>query len=172
MQLHYCTNDYQICWPVRISSGDTRCDRARLIAHSTQTRPDPMTATDAPDKETILLVDDEQSVRSIVVKILRRARYNVIEAEDGEAALRVAAAYPGTIDLVVTDMYMPGLRGPEVVQRLAPTRPGLRALFMSGYADQDARTGVPAGANFLSKPFSGQELAAAVEAVLKGPTVS
>jgi len=69
-------------------------------------------------------------------------------------------------------MFMPGLRGPEVVQRLAPKRPGLRALFMSGYADQDARTGVPAGANFLNKPFAGRELAAAVEAALKGPTVS
>jgi DNA-binding response OmpR family regulator len=51
-------------------------------------------------------------------------------------------------------------------------RPGLRALFMSGYADQDSRTSVPIGANFLNKPFSGQELTAAVEAVLKGPTLS
>ena len=123
-------------------------------------------------KETILLVDDEQSVRTIVLKILRRAKYNVLEAENGEAALQIAANHPGKIDLVITDMYMPGLRGPEVVERLAPTRPGLRALFMSGYADQDARTGVPLGANFLNKPFSGQELASAVEAVLKGPPIS
>jgi two-component system cell cycle sensor histidine kinase/response regulator CckA len=121
---------------------------------------------------TILLVDDEQSVRGIVLKILRRANYNVLEAENGDAALRIAASHPGKIDLVITDMYMPGLRGPEVVQKLAPTRPGLRALFMSGYADQDARTGVPTGASFLNKPFSGQELAVAVEAVLKGPAVS
>jgi FixJ family two-component response regulator len=69
-------------------------------------------------------------------------------------------------------MYMPGLRGREVVERLAPLRPGLRALFISGYADQDARTGVPNGANFLNKPFSGQELASAVEKVLKGPAIS
>src|SRR5438132_9609114 len=123
-------------------------------------------------KETILLVDDEASVRSIVVRILRRARYNVLEAESGEAALKIAENHPGKIDLVITDMYMPGLRGPEVVERLAPTRPGLRALFMSGYADQDARTGVPLGANFLNKPFSGQELASAVETVLKGPPIS
>ena len=97
-------------------------------------------------KETILLVDDEQSVRTIVLKILRRAKYNVLEAENGEAALQIAANHPGKIDLVITDMYMPGLRGPEVVERLAPTRPGLRALFMSGYADQDARTGPASGA--------------------------
>ena len=123
-------------------------------------------------KETILLVDDEPAVRSIVLRILRRANYRVLEAENGESALRLAEEHEGPIDLVITDMFMPGLRGPEVVQRLAPKRPGLRALFMSGYADQDARTGVPAGANFLNKPFSAQELAAAVEAVLKGPTVS
>ena len=131
-----------------------------------------MTAPEPDNKETILLVDDEQSVRSIVLKILRRAKYNVLEAEDGDTALKIAASHAGRIDLVITDMYMPGLRGPEVVERLAPTRPGLRALFMSGYADQDARTGVPLGAYFLNKPFSGQELAAAVETVLKGPPVS
>ena len=131
-----------------------------------------MSEAKTPDAPTILLVDDEQSVRAIVLKILRRAHYNVLEAEDGETALRIAEAHPGKIDLVITDMFMPGLRGREVVERLAPTRPGLRALFISGYADQDARTGVPGGANFLNKPFSGQELASAVEKVLKGPAIS
>ena len=131
-----------------------------------------MTESDTSQKETILLVDDEAAVRSIVLRILKRASYNVLEAESGEAALEIAERHSGPIHLVITDMFMPGLRGPEVVQRLAPKRPGLRALFMSGYADQDARTGVPAGANFLNKPFSGKELADAVEAVLKGPTVS
>ena len=126
----------------------------------------------ANNKRTILLVDDEPAVRSIVLRILRRENYAVLEAESGEAALSIADKHDGPVDLVITDMFMPGLRGPEVVQRLALQRPGLRALFMSGYADQDARTGVPAGANFLNKPFSAKELAAAVEAVLKGPTVS
>ena len=131
-----------------------------------------MTSPPTPDKRTILLVDDEASVRAIVVRILRRAKYNVLEAEDGEAALRIAESHPGTIDLLITDMFMPGLRGPEVAQKLAQTCPGLRVLFMSGYADQDLRTGVPAGANFLNKPFSGADLAKAVEAVLQGPPVS
>jgi CheY-like chemotaxis protein len=121
---------------------------------------------------TILLVDDEQSVRSIVMKILKRANYNVLEAQNGEEALRIADGHAGQIDLVVTDMYMPGMRGPEVVQTLLPKRPGLRVLFMSGYADQDARTSVPEGANFLNKPFSGQDLAAAVDAALKGPAAA
>lgn len=128
-----------------------------------------MTTTAEPGTNTILLVDDEQSVRAIVVKILRRAKYNVLEAEDGDAALRIAESHPGKIDLLVSDMYMPGLRGPEVAQALAPKCPGLRVLFMSGYADQDSRSGVPVGANFLNKPFSGKELTAAVEAALKGP---
>jgi two-component system cell cycle sensor histidine kinase/response regulator CckA len=123
----------------------------------------------SPEQTTVLLVDDEQSVRSIVLKILRRAKYNVIEAENGDAALKAASAHTGPIHIVVTDMYMPGMRGPEVVEALSKLRPGLRALFMSGYADQDSRTAVPAGANFLHKPFSGQDLTRAVEAVLKGP---
>jgi two-component system cell cycle sensor histidine kinase/response regulator CckA len=128
----------------------------------------PNKSTEAGSK-TILLVDDEQSVRAIVLKILRRANYNVLEAENGEAALKISDSHPEKIDLLLSDMYMPGLRGPEVAEALAPKRPGLRVLFMSGYADQDSRSGVPLGANFLNKPFSGKELAAAVEAALNGP---
>ena len=67
---------------------------------------------------------------------------------------------------------MPGMRGGEVVQQLTQMRPGLRALIRSGYADQEGRTAVPSGANFLNKPFSGQQLTAAVEAALKGPALS
>ena len=122
--------------------------------------------------KTILLVDDEQSVRSIVVKILRRANYNVLEAENGAEALSIAESHPEKIDLLISDMFMPGLRGPEVAQALAPKCPGLRVLFISGYADRDLRSGVPAGANFLNKPFSGKELASAVDAVLKAPPPS
>lgn len=131
-----------------------------------------MTTTESAAPHTILLVDDEEAVRSIVVKILRRAKYNVLEAENGEAALTIAESHPGKIDLLLSDMYMPGLRGPEVAQALAPKCPGIRVLFMSGYADQDSRSGVPAGANFLNKPFSGKELVTAVEAVLNGPRPS
>jgi two-component system cell cycle sensor histidine kinase/response regulator CckA len=131
-----------------------------------------MTAPPNLAAPTILLVDDEQSVRAIMVKILRRAKYNVLEAENGEAALRISESHPEKIDLLISDMYMPGLRGPEVALALAPKRPGLRVLFMSGYADQDSRSGVPAGANFLNKPFSGQELAAVVAAVLNRPPPS
>lgn len=74
-------------------------------------------AKDATTPVTILLVDDEQAVRAIVVKILRRAKYDVIEAENGEAALRLAQSHPGKIDVVITDMFMPGLRGPKWCRR-------------------------------------------------------
>jgi DNA-binding NtrC family response regulator len=118
----------------------------------------------SPSPRTILLIDDDQSVRSIVKRILQRASYKILEAESGEAAVKLVESHIGTIDLVVTDLHMPGLNGPEVVKMLATVRPGLKVLFMSGYAEHDvvARTGVPGGANFLHKPFSGQELTAAV----------
>jgi DNA-binding NtrC family response regulator len=124
---------------------------------------DPKTA-----QGTILLIDDEQSVRSIVMKILQRAKYTVLEAESGEAALEVLESHPEKIDLVVSDLYMPGLSGPDTVKALDAARPGMKVLFMSGYAAQDvvARTGVPGGAQFLQKPFSGQELTAAVKAAI------
>jgi CheY-like chemotaxis protein len=124
------------------------------------------------ERKTILLVDDEQAVRSIVLRILRRANYDVVEAEDGAAAIRIAESHSGAIDLVVTDMFMPGMMGPEMVRKLMVMRPGIRALFMSGYADKDSTKGVPSGANFLGKPFSSQELGTAVEAALAGPPVS
>jgi two-component system, cell cycle sensor histidine kinase and response regulator CckA len=128
-----------------------------------------MPPTPGTERKTILLVDDEQPVRSIVLKILRRANYEVLEARDGVEAMTIAQTHQGKIDLVVSDMYMPGMRGPELVSKLQPTLPGVRALFMSGYADPDSRSALPQGANFLHKPFSGQELGAAVEAALAGP---
>ena len=125
-------------------------------------------AAPAAEPKTILLVDDEQSVRSIIMKILRRANYNVLEADGGEAAIAVSESHPGKIDLVISDLYMPGLHGPAVAEKLSAVRPGLKVLFISGYADNDVvgRTGVPPGSNFLQKPFSGQDLTAAVSAAL------
>ena len=129
-------------------------------------------ANPGPDRKTILLVDDEQAVRSIVLKILERANYQVLEAEDGADAIRIAEKHEGTIDLVVTDMFMPGMMGPDMVRKLLVVRPGIRALFMSGYADKDSTTGVPEGANFLGKPFSSKELGKAVESALAGAPIS
>jgi len=125
-------------------------------------------AAPAIEPKTILLVDDEPSVRSIVMRILRRANYTVLEADGGESAISLAESHTGKIDLVISDLYMPGLHGPAVAERLVAVRPGLKVLFISGYADNDVvgRTGVPAGSNFLQKPFSGQDLTAAVTAAI------
>jgi CheY-like chemotaxis protein len=119
---------------------------------------------------TILLVDDEESVRAIVTKILTRHGHTVLEAEHGADALRLAASHEGKIDLLISDMYMPGLRGPEIVEKLRPSRPGIAVLFMSGYADEDvARSGVAPGTRFLRKPFTVQELSEAVQKALDEP---
>ena len=131
-----------------------------------------MTQPLSDNPPTILLVDDEQSVRAIVLRILRRANFNVLEAATGQDALRISDSHAGTIDLLVTDMFMPGMRGPEVADQLIAKRPGIRVVFMSGYSDHDPKAGIPCGAGFLSKPFSGQELAAAVETALKSKPVS
>ncbi|MDQ3674470.1 MAG: response regulator [Gemmatimonadota bacterium] len=130
---------------------------------------DTSAASPAAEPKTILLIDDEQSVRSIVMKILRRANYTVLEADGGESALALSESHAGKIDLVISDLYMPGLHGPAVAEKLSAARPGLKVLFISGYADNDVvgRTGVPAGSNFLQKPFSGQDLTAAVTAALR-----
>lgn len=116
---------------------------------------------------TILLVDDEESVRAIVTKILGRQGHTMLEAEHGANALRIAAAHEGKIDLLITDMYMPGLRGPEILEKLRLTRPGIAVLFMSGYGDADvARSGVEPASSFLRKPFTVQELSEAVSKAL------
>src|SRR5256885_339500 len=112
---------------------------------------------------TILLVDDEESVRAIVTKILTKQGHKILEAEHGADAVRLAAGYDGKIDLLITDMYMPGLRGPEIYGKLRETRSDIGVLYMSGYGDEDvARSGVAPESGFLRKPFTVQELGDAV----------
>lgn len=102
-------------------------------------------------------------MRAIIKRALGRAGHSILEAEHGAAALRVAAAHDGQIDLLITDMYMPGLRGPEIFEGLSPERPALRVLYISGYGDADvARSGVSPEDGFLRKPFTVQELNDAV----------
>jgi len=124
----------------------------------------PPDAAESGAPARILLVEDEEMVRVLAVEILRGAGFEVVEAADGEEALRVAAAEPRAFDLVVSDVVMPGMRGTEVVERLGDPP----ALFMSGYTgDASVRQGlVLEGQRFLSKPFSPQTLLAAVRAAL------
>jgi two-component system, cell cycle sensor histidine kinase and response regulator CckA len=126
-------------------------------------------AAAATGTATLLLVEDHQQVRTLAHLLLEKQGFTVLAASNGGEALAMAAAHDGPIDLVVTDLVMPGMDGKELVERLRELRPGIRALFTSGYAqgvvegreldDEDA---------FLPKPYDQAELASAIGAVLAG----
>lgn len=105
--------------------------------------------------QTILLVEDEDGVRRLVEQTLTMSGYNLLSAANGAEALAIAAQRAGTIDLVITDVIMPGLSGPEVVDRIRESRPDVRVIYMSGYAD----LGIVSekihgeGHSLLQKPF-------------------
>ena len=125
-------------------------------------------ATGGRGSETLLLVEDEEIVRELLVDTLRESGYTVLDAGEGKAALELAAGYAGSIDLLVTDLVMPGMGGRDLARRLATERPGLRSLYMSGYTE-DRLDGpqAPAGdAPFLDKPFALAALTQKVRAVL------
>ena len=121
--------------------------------------------------ETILLVDDENALRKLGMRVLIEAGYRVLEASDGAMALRVAAEEVGEIDLVLTDVEMPTLGGRGMVDELHELSPGMRVLFMSGYTDNEIlRRGIHASeTEFLQKPFTAETLCAAVRTVLSKP---
>ncbi len=118
--------------------------------------------------ETILLVEDEESVRGLVSSVLRSHGYRVLEAADGMAALNTAEQCPGPIALVVTDVVMPHMNGRIVVERLRAARPGTKALFISGYTEDDVlRCGLSEDHSaFLAKPFSPNDLVKKVRLVI------
>ncbi|MBI3681821.1 MAG: response regulator [Acidobacteria bacterium] len=121
--------------------------------------------------ETVLVVDDEESIRALVARILTRQGYHVLEASSSEEALRVAEACQSGIHLIVSDVMLPQLRGPELVRRLQQRRPELRALYISGYTDDPmlGSAALRAGEGFLQKPFTLAALVSTVRAVLDAP---
>jgi two-component system cell cycle sensor histidine kinase/response regulator CckA len=110
--------------------------------------------------ETVLLVEDEVGVRRLAKRILDDAGYRVLEATDGDEADRLFAQHTDSIDLLVTDVIMPGCGGPELLSRLQLRAPGLRVLYMSGYTEQSVahRAGIARGLPFLQKPFTAAQL--------------
>lgn len=120
--------------------------------------------------ETILLVEDEASLRTLTRQFLQSLGYEVLAAANGEEALRTAAQYHGRIDLLLTDVVMPGMSGRDIARQLVPLRASLKVLFISGYVD-DALAGegvTHPEESFLEKPFSFEDLAQAIREVLKG----
>jgi CheY-like chemotaxis protein len=125
-------------------------------------------------RETILLVDDEKSLRKLGKRVLSKAGYRVLEASDGAMALRVAAEEVGEIDLVLTDVEMPTLGGRGMVDELHELSPDIRVLFMSGHTDNEIlRRGIrTSNVEFLRKPFTAETLCAAVRTVLAKPSTN
>jgi two-component system, cell cycle sensor histidine kinase and response regulator CckA len=118
--------------------------------------------------ETVLLVEDEESVRRLVGTVLRRHGYTVLEAQNGGEALLICEQYAKAIDLVLTDVVMPHLNGPQLFERLHPMRPDMRVLYMSGYIDHAFQDGViEPGVAFLQKPITPGVLARQVRRVIE-----
>ncbi len=122
----------------------------------------------AAGNETVLLIEDEEVVRRVIERVLKRAGYTVLAAASGGDALLLCEQHAGPIHLVLTDVVMPQMSGREVAERLARVRPELRVLYMSGYTDDAiVQHGVAQSTvRFVAKPFSAAELSAKVRAVL------
>jgi two-component system cell cycle sensor histidine kinase/response regulator CckA len=122
----------------------------------------------AGGSETVLVVEDVAAVRTVAREMLERRGYTVLEAPDGESALRLAGKHRGEIHLLLTDVVMPGGSGRALADRLLALRPGMKVLYMSGYTDDAVvRHGIlEAGIAYLQKPFAPDSLTRKVRAVL------
>lgn len=123
--------------------------------------------------ETVLLAEDEQDVREVAREFLESAGYTVLEAAGGVAALEIAAAHSGAIDLLITDMVMPGISGQELARKMRALREGIRVIYMSGYSEHAAGEAAKcdAAAVVLTKPFSRTVLLRTVRDILPIPAL-
>ncbi|MCF7797592.1 MAG: response regulator [Lentisphaeria bacterium] len=118
--------------------------------------------------ETILVVEDEELARGLVVEILTKQGYYILNAPDAEAALKMSEDFEGDIDLLLTDVIMPRMNGKQLYRQMAISYPTLKVLYMSGYTDNlIAPYGIlESGTHFLQKPFTVKGLAEKVRSVL------
>jgi DNA-binding NtrC family response regulator len=118
--------------------------------------------------ETVLLVEDDETVLALCATVLQTHGYNVLEAENANTAMRIAREHRGAIDLLVSDVVMPGSNGPALAIEVRDTRPGIRTLFMSGYTEETMQQyGFSSqNAGFIQKPFSASALARKVRQIL------
>ena len=123
---------------------------------------------DGVDGETILVVEDAESVRKLVCAMLAQGGYRCLEAADGHEALKLMEDGPQSFHLVLTDIVMPGMNGVELAHHLNRIRPEVRVVFMSGYADDPLMEKIEDGALLLSKPFTASALLDAIRQSLNG----
>jgi CheY-like chemotaxis protein len=127
----------------------------------------PPAATPRGGAETILLVEDEEDVCAVASETLTMYGYTVLTASNGVEGLAIVEGHGGSIDLVVTDVVMPRMRGDQLARALARSGREAKILYMSGYVELgNVHRTLPAGANFIQKPFSPTDLAAKVREVL------
>ncbi|HSZ11861.1 MAG TPA: response regulator, partial [Rhizomicrobium sp.] len=132
--------------------------------------PERASPRDVTGQDTILLVEDEEAVRSFAARALRMRGYNVLEAPGGEEALEIVRNHKPTIHLLITDVVMPNMDGPTLVRAVRRLRPDMQIVFMSGYAEEAFRRNDEKAEDlhFLPKPFGLKQLAAKVKEVLSG----
>ena len=145
-----------------------RADETRFVVENEEEEVKKIINQDLTGSETILLVEDETPVRIFASRALANKGYTVLEAENAEAALEIIEKQGNKIDLVISDVIMPGMNGPTMVKEIQKQIPDLKVIFMSGYTE-DALSdyeGKPEELNFLQKPFSLKDLAAKAKEVL------
>ncbi|MBI5837820.1 MAG: PAS domain S-box protein [Candidatus Eisenbacteria bacterium] len=129
-------------------------------------KPTPASADGGGGSETILLAEDDGPVRQVAARVLAERGYRVLQAATGAHALDLASAHPGPIHLLLADVVMPGMGGPELARRIASSRPGTRVLLLSGHVGKSATSPEIRGHAFLAKPFTPDALAREVRRVL------
>jgi signal transduction histidine kinase len=141
--------------------------RFEAQANAVEEKMDKEPVGDLTGTGTILLVEDEAPVRSFAARALRNKGYNVLEADCGEAALEVIREHGDELDVIISDVIMPGMNGPEMIKRIMPQYPKVKVIFISGYAEDAFADsfGEDYEFNFLPKPFTLKQLAGKVKEV-------
>jgi CheY-like chemotaxis protein len=143
----------------------------RALEKSVRPRPALSRGQGISNRETVLLVEDENEVRTMIHEVLGKSGYTVLEARDAGDALHICERHAGPIHLMVTDVVMPDLSGCELARRLGPIRPEMRVLYMSGHAQEtiERRRGQGIPGAFLEKPFTPDLLSAMIRRLLDRP---
>jgi two-component system, cell cycle sensor histidine kinase and response regulator CckA len=130
---------------------------AREKAHESKIEPPPR--VEQPSGDTVLVVEDEEPVRDLTVRMLQQLGYSVLAAASGDEAIEISKTFSGTISMLLTDVVLPGMSGPQIAEALLLVRPEMKILYLSGYTENAiSHQGLESGADFLPKPFSRETL--------------